>query len=236
MQDGVRWTIEFYLVPKANFADKRPPWLQEFLLTEEELRRNYKVSPHTELSVVFVVDQACELKRLGKRVGRLAFEQSFSHRLSVQGAGSVAPPSDEEPDETPAAASATATPGAALVPGIALASSGGAGPRSALEDGVAPPVSAGAAPEVVTGPPSKRQRVLKMLQSEEKEPVEEREAGNLEELMHRIKKAAKAKLLWAVDATNSATVHFWCGQAIAALRVLDLTLPLPLAQCRLLGD
>ena len=68
------------------------------------------------------------------------------------------------------------------------------------------------------GPPTKKQRVLKLLQSEEKEPVEEREAGHLEELMNRIKKAAKAKLLYCEDATNSATVHFWCLQAISVLK------------------
>ena len=74
MSDGTRLSIEFYLVPRTNFPDRCPPWLQDFLVTEKELRETHTVPDHTDLSGVLIVDQSCDLKRLGKRVGKLSFE------------------------------------------------------------------------------------------------------------------------------------------------------------------
>ena len=224
MQDGTRLTRDFYLVPRNNFPDKCPPWLQEFLVTEQELRDTHKVPDDTDLAAVFIVDGSCELKRLGKRVTRLSFEQSFSHRLATPLDRAAAPPPASP--NVPVDADSSVKTGLALVAGRGV-SAGAPGEQGSAGradgDGSADPPAGEALPPVKPepnncGPPTKKQRILKLLQSEEKEPVEEREAGHLEELMNRIKKAAKAKLLYCEDATNSATVHFWRLQAISALK------------------
>ena len=61
--------------------------------------------------------------------------------------------------------------------------------------------------------PSKKMRVLKLLNSEEPaQPAEEREATVLEDLIGKLKKAAKAKLMYNADASCASTVHFWSGR------------------------
>ena len=47
---------------------------------------------------------------------------------------------------------------------------------------------------------------------------EEAEATSLEDLLQRIKKAAKAKLLYNSDPASTSTVHFWACQVVGAVR------------------
>ena len=213
-----RLSTEFLLVPKGNLGGKAPGWLQDFLVGEEELRSNYRVPAHCDFAAVFVVDPSCPAERLGKRVARMAFEQSFSHSLSAEGSAD-APPSPAGEDETESAVPPEPTP----VPPTTESSPGtGSSSSGTVSVGPVDQANPGRAAE---GPPSKKQRVLKMLISEEHHPVEEVEAQNLEDLIHRIKKAAKGKLLYSEDAANSATVHFWCKQAVLALQACGTSTP-----------
>ena len=206
-----RLSTEFYLVPRANFGGKPPGWLEEFVVHEEELRSNYRVPAHSDFTAVWVVDQACPLTRLGKRVARMSFEQSFTQRMSAEGSAE-APPSPRDEDESaepPEVAGDTA--------GVSSGngSSGAGGSSSDRAGEASAPRALLAQPE---GPPSKKQRVLKILNSDDQQPTDELEAQTLEDLIVRIKKAAKAKMLYSEDKTNSATVHFWCLQAVMALK------------------
>ena len=65
----------------------------------------------------------------------------------------------------------------------------------------------------------KRQRILKMMRSDEQQ-VDAEEAENviLEELIKKIKKAASAQLLYSEDPQCASTVHFWSNQVLAALK------------------
>lgn len=201
-----RLTTEFMLVPKGNFGGDAPGWLQEFLVPESELRRNYRVPAHSDFSAVFVVDPSCPAERLGKRVARMAFEQTFSQTLTAEGSAD-APPSPTGEDEADYAV---------------LPDTTSVHPRSGSSLGTESSSSGTATAPVrpAEGPPSKKQRVLKLLVSEEHLPSEEVEAQTLEDLIQRIKKAAKSKLLYSEDPANSATVHFWCKQAVLAFKAL----------------
>ena len=64
---------------------------------------------------------------------------------------------------------------------------------------------------------AKKARVLKMLGSDEL-GHEEREAHNWEQLLLRIKAAAKADQMYNPDTASSGTVHFWCLQVVEALK------------------
>lgn len=209
-----RLTTEFLLVPKGNFGGKPPGWLQEFLVGEDELRANYRVPAHSDFAAVFVVDPSCPAERLGKRVSRMAFEQSFSHSLSAEGSAD-APPSPTgggEEDSAVAPEPLPVSPKTRSSRGTGSASSGTVLAGQLDQANPARPAE---------GPPSKKQRVLKMLVSEEHQPTEEVEAQTLEDLIQRIKRAAKGKLLYSEDAANSATVHFWCKQAVLAFKAFE---------------
>jgi hypothetical protein len=67
-------------------------------------------------------------------------------------------------------------------------------------------------------PPGKKQRVLKMMQSDEQQHGEDTESASLEELVIKIKRAAKAGLLYAPPSASTATVHFWATQVLEAIR------------------
>ena len=67
-------------------------------------------------------------------------------------------------------------------------------------------------------PPSKKQRVLKMMQSDEQQHGEDTESASLEELIIKIKRAAKAGMLYAPPSASTATVHFWATQVLEAIR------------------
>jgi len=116
----------------------------------------------------------------------------------------------------------------AALPAAAIAS----GSTARREMNSPPPageVSAASAPEVkVTAadtrqlepkqPPSKKQRVLKLMQRDEQQPGEDIESASLEELIINIKRAAKAGMLYAAPSASTATVHFWATQVLEAIR------------------
>ena len=47
---------------------------------------------------------------------------------------------------------------------------------------------------------------------------EDLEAAVLEDLINKVKKAARAKLFYSEDGSCATTVHFWCNQVISALK------------------
>jgi hypothetical protein len=60
------------------------------------------------------------------------------------------------------------------------------------------------------------------MMSDEVVPAEDLEATSMEELISKIKKAAKAKHFYAPYLSSSATVHFWATQVVGAMRALGV--------------
>ena len=170
MEDGTRLSSEFYLVPRTNFSDKCPAWLQDFLVTEDDLRERHKVPEQTDLSTVLIVDGSCELKRLGKRVRKLSFEQRFSHRFAapLEGDGAVAPESPGGPEVDSSGKTSSALmplpENSARVPGGST-SAGRPGVAIAAEEPEVPTEKPGGAPLKIEppqgGPPTKKTAGLK---------------------------------------------------------------------------
>jgi hypothetical protein len=143
---------------------------------------------------------------LGKGVKRISFEQRL-----------VTSQSTTAMDSLPAA------------PPAAAIASGCTARREVDSPPLAGEVSVACAPEVkVTAadtrqlepkqPPTKKQRVLKMMQSDEQQPGEDTESASLEELIIKIKRAAKAGMLYAPPSASTATVHCWATQVLEAIR------------------
>ena len=121
-------------------------------------------------------------------------------------------------------AASGATPGSVVeVPGVASAASRTAAraqrtiskPSGSV---AAAPGSAVVAPEASGAPPSKRQRVLKIMNSGDAQFQEEAEIDHWEQLVTMLKKAAKAGHIWSGDTSCSSTVHFWAVQVVAAMK------------------
>ena len=121
-------------------------------------------------------------------------------------------------------ASAASAPGsAASAPGSAhLAPEAAVFARQAVPKAqgsvASAPVSAHHAPEGVAAPPSKRQRVLKLMNSGDLQLQEETDIDHWEELVTKLRKAAKAGHIWSGDTSCSSTVHFWAVQVVAAMK------------------
>ena len=202
---GVRLTQEFALVPSSNIQGPVPDWLSDFIVTEEELRKNYRVPPESDFSNFIIVDGNGPLNRLGKRIRKIAFEEVAEFSMSSKGlADSDAPGGQPEAPEggTGRQPPAPASPPISEVP-----------PVKRLAAAAQAPDAEGA----VVQASNKRQRVLKMMQSEEA-PPEEAEASMLEDLVNKLKKAAKSKHFYSPDPANSSTVAFWSQQVVQALQ------------------
>ena len=134
---------------------------------------------------------------------RLTFEEVASRVLTNKISGPEhGEPEEDTPSSHPAARSSAA---------------GAPASEARAPDSVpaAPASTASAGAE----PTSKRQRVLKLMTSEEVAQPEEHEATVLEDLINKIKKAAKAKLMYSDESTCASTEHFRCTQVLAAMSV-----------------
>ena len=196
---------DFFLVLKEHFS-KTPSWLEKWETQEDELRKSFKVPMDCDLSTVWIVDGGCPREQLGKGVRRISFEQKLVSSQTTTAMDSLR----------------------AALPAAAIAS-GSTARREMDSPPLAREVSAASAPEVkVTAadtrqvepkqPPSKKQRVLKLMQSDEQQPVEDIESASLEELIIKIKRAATAGMLYAPPSASTATVHVWATQVLEAIR------------------
>ena len=68
--------------------------------------------------------------------------------------------------------------------------------------------------------PTKRQRVLKLMQSDELQHTEGLEHHTMDDLIGRIKKAAKANMFYTAEKSLPTTVHLWALQMVAAIPVV----------------
>ena len=144
---------------------------------------------------------------------------------STGGPSAAAAPAAPQAPAAKAWAGASAAPGpsAAKAPGAPASAANAPGAPASAANAPGTPASAAKAPEhlgaAVGEPASKKQRVLKMLQSEEAVvPPDEMEAATLEDLITKIKKAARAKQIYSPDLSNATTVHFWSSQVVGALK------------------
>jgi len=125
--------------------------------------------------------------------------------------------------ELPGAIKQEHVPPGALATTAASRSGQAAASRSSGSAGVA---EASAASRPVPDQ-ARRQRVLKMMHSDEGVLAEDQETASLEELVKKIKKAATAKLFYQANSASGSTVYFWCQQVIGALRAMQPGSPEP---------
>ena len=86
-------SADFVLAPKTNLvpdgdtsAAVAPEWLQEWIVTEEELRATYDMRADFDFSNFFVCDGVVPLGRLGKRIKKISFEETATSMLANTGA------------------------------------------------------------------------------------------------------------------------------------------------------
>ena len=61
-------SAQFILAPRDNFQDRTAPaWLEDYLVSEDELRRTFKVPAEVCLNLYFVCDINTPMSRLGLR-------------------------------------------------------------------------------------------------------------------------------------------------------------------------
>ena len=237
---GFHLSSEFWLVPKGNLNDDDVKRLGVYIVSEQQLREAGGLPVDTDLSAVYVVEACCPREHLGLGVKRMSFRESFNRTMTHN--------LDKKDDPSPGnAAGSAALEGATKKPRITwddsvnppVAPSAGlplvvrgsksaaAAPGSEIVEAraaAAAPGSAAAAPgavaaEVPAVPPSRRQRVLKLMNSGDQQFQEETEIDHWEELVTKLKKAAKAGNMWSADTSCSTTVHFWAVQVVAAVTV-----------------
>ena len=238
-------SADFFIVPSQNLPTPIPQKVADFVVSLEDLKREYRVPEDTDLAGSILVDSGCPREVLGTGV-KHTFEQSVEHTLTDAASASGARGNDGEPDSPasaadelspnpaatpapektkgPASESSTAAAKAAPKPAPALKTAATTAPASSAVEGARKPAPASSAvegaqkdDEVVVLQTSKRARVLKMMHSEEHERPEETEANSWEELLNKIKKAARAKSYYSADGAAS-TVHFWSKQVVGAMR------------------
>lgn len=223
---SARMTTEFVLVPRANFPQGAPKWLEEWLVSDSELRSTCRVPEDTDFSAVFVCDGSVPRTHLGKRVRTMAFDDVVEHISRSKTGGASADDGGDDGSEPEAGAASASAAAAGAAPAAAAAAPASAAPGSAAEAPAPAPGAASAAAtpgatptSVAEGPPSKKARVLKMLHSEEApKHDEEEEATTLETLLNKVRDAVKAKLFWSPDPVAANTVHFWATQVAGALQ------------------
>ena len=200
-------TTDFYLVPKGNFPHGLPQALIPFLIQESSLRKEFQVPVDTNLQAVYIIDKAVKRESLGLKVKNVHFSHSLATTTRTDAAhgelqaGARAAITGSEPGQADAApGAAAAAPGAlAAAPEAVAAAPGGA----AEAPGTAAVATAGIAPATTTAPsarapreaspadmPTKRQRVMRIMASDENQDgagVEEAEAASLEKVIKRIK-------------------------------------------------
>jgi len=221
---GAELSQSFTLIPKWNFGTpggppvEMPEWLSEWIVTEEELREDYEVPDDFDLSAVFLCDGGVDTTGL-KRVKTYVFKEKLETRMKGSSAGRQPTVSQTAPAGALPLRPTKREPGCCAPDS---ASSAAARPDSASSAAARPParlaLQAGSAeepPEV----PSKRQRVLKAMLSDDGQsvPPEDQEAAAVGELVNKVKKAAAQKLFYSADTFSSSTVYFWCQQVIGAL-------------------
>jgi len=101
---GCQLSTESYLVLKDNVGTPIPDWVQEWGVSEEDVRENYQVPEETNFKKWYIIDCACPREQLGKGVKKIAFKEAFTRSLSTA-----------DPAAVPAAAALAETAAAAPV-------------------------------------------------------------------------------------------------------------------------
>jgi len=212
---------DFFLVPKDN-VDPAAPFLKKWLRTEKDLRARFEVPAESDFANVLIVDAGCSRERLGPDTTRMNFHQKFSKTFSLPSAvrTAVSPdPADGSLASASAPESAFTLESAAEAPdgGVSAGSASSAGPASSqvLLARTSSVLSPSAEPTA-----TKKQRVLKMMQSDEHMGSEEVEATTVEQLVQRVKQAARANKIYQPASVGATSVHFWAAQVVGSLRAV----------------
>ena len=217
-ETSAKMSQDFFVIMKQPVE---PEWLKDWSVNEEALRASCRVPEDCDLGGFWIVDGSCPRQLLGLGAKRLTFEDKLS-RCMVADTGYKASASGapvQAAAVAPAARTAArvATP-PETIPGPEDLPANAVGFLTAEATGsgqTQPATPATAAPFL---PPTKKQRVLKLLHSEEQASAEDREAMSVEDLLGRIKRAAKMNLMCTPRSAGSSSVYFWASQVVAALR------------------
>jgi len=214
VQSGQRICTDFHLVPRGNFPGSVPKWLSAAVVSQEAICQEYELDEEVvDLGSFWVVDSSIPKEKLGLKVRTLSL---FSKTATGMASSSLDPAAARAPGGQAAAAGA---------PGGQAAAAGA--PETSVKIKQEP--AAAMAPDDAP-PPSKRQRFLRSVTSNEAE--EDREVGALEALVKKVQKAAQEGNFWHADKSAVGSVHFWCGELISsckssAARAQDPAAPAP---------
>jgi len=240
---GVGVQTDIWLVPKVNFPDGVPEWLQaDGLLDQEDVKKHFTIDcDELDFSAFWVVDGGIPRHWLGLWVKR-----AFMYAKSAQEMLAVTPepaePAEAEylevadGDEPPAtrrrltrnvsAASAESGGRGAQGGGSGARGSGaaaapqGSGPRAlAIQGGVPGPralAPQGSNPRV-PAPQARNACRAAVLAEVAEEATDDPEAEEMLALMENVKKAAKSGSWHSKSAGVSGTVSFWCRQLLNSL-------------------
>ena len=112
-------TTKFFLAPKTNFAGGVPQRLQEFVVSEEEIRRNYQLAADSDFSAVVIFDSSTPRELMGKRTSEVAFTEKTGTQAKIRRvdlADEAAFALRSEPASSASAPEAAPAPGALLDP------------------------------------------------------------------------------------------------------------------------
>jgi hypothetical protein len=198
-----------------------PHWLKDWGVSEEELRASCRVPEDCDLCGFWIVDGSCPRELLGRGAKRLTFEDKVSRNMVVDSGSAAsamsAPVAAAARAHAPWTGAGVHAP-AATIPGpVPTAATLAA--ASAAETAVAVATAAAeAATAAAVQPPTKKQRLLKLLRSEKQASADDREAECVEDILSRIKRAAKANVISTPSSEETSSVHFWSRQVVGALR------------------
>lgn len=208
-RSGAKISSDFLLVPRGNFPTGLPTDIAMWHVSEADIRSGYQVPQDVDFGTAWIVDAGCPRSGLGRGVKTISFQEILARvsRAGVDacGSGEPVPPS---PVELPAVAPPES--GDLVAPGTAASAPGSV-------DSVALVAAASTPGSDTGGPPSKRARVLRMMGSDDGITAEELEAASWEQLLGKVRSAARLGQMFSTDPGASGTVHFWSNQVLGSL-------------------
>jgi hypothetical protein len=191
---------------------------------EEEMRKRYEVPNELDFSTFVLVDYSVPASKLGTFIETIEFFRSSEKSMTLH---------SDAASSAPCVGASRCVGQSSLDTTLALQDVPSE-QEAKREDEPAKPDPAKQAKGAGGGQhdepsghgqsdtPSKKQRVLRELHSDpdgtEEETDDDKQAAVLQELVNRIKQAAKAGLFLSSDGARSDTVHFWCKQTVQSLQ------------------
>ena len=189
--------------------------------SEEEMRKRFDVPSELDFSTFVLVDYSVPASKLGTFTETIEFFRRTDRSMTL---------SCDAHYSVPCGGSASSVKTARLSPTLALQDAPSEPETKRRDETAEQAVDAGGSQCEATSAggkpdtPSKKQRVLRELHSNsdpdgaDQDTEDDKQASVLQELINRIKQAAKAGLFVSSDASRSDTVLFWSRQTVESLQ------------------